>query len=447
MSRSFSRAWPVAIGVLLSACSGPTGPQGAQGEAGPPGPQGADGPPGPPGDAGPPGMAIVGDGGTTSIIPVSCLSPCHGFNGVVTQYQGSIHYMVYLANVDTTTAAEWTAPGSPCGNCHAKDALEQRATGNVQTHGDAGVVNLASGELQYLDPTTSKPNYANYAGTATVAQVYCTTCHAVTNQNDPHKTGIPWTPGSFPLVVSPDAGTVFLEKSPSAGAVTGGNAGFYGPGDTCMWCHRSRVDVTNYITASTKITSTHWGPHEGPQADVFAATGGYHYQGKAYGTSTHQQKLACVDCHMPDVADNSNVPDHSFNPQLRVCATSGCHLPAPTDFNVAGGEATVQGELTDLERALNNQGWLTRAASAPYVPLTDPDGGGGNVGDGEWGSDQTTPGVTLTADQAGALYNYLLIARGGAYGVHNPLYEKELLYDSYVAVTGNPPPTFPSGRP
>jgi hypothetical protein len=57
------------------------------------------------------------------------------------------------------------------------------------------------------------------------------------------------------------------------------------------------------------------------------------------------------------------------------------------------------------------------------------------------------PGVTLTAAQAGAMYDYILVARGGAYGVHNPLYEKQLMYDSYEAVTGNPPPTFISGRP
>jgi Collagen triple helix repeat (20 copies) len=289
-SHPLLEASTIAIGALLAACSGPTGPAGAEGEAGPAGPQGAVGPSGPSGDAGPPGMpGIAGDAGAT-IIPVSCLSPCHGFNGVVSQYQGSIHYMVYLANVDTTTAAEWTTPGSPCGNCHAIDALQQRAAGNVETNGDAGVVNLASGELQYLDPTTNKPNYANYAGTATVAQVYCTTCHAVNNRNDPHVTGVPWTPGSFPLVVSPDAGTVFLEKSPAAGTVTGSNAGFYGPGDTCMWCHRSRVDVTNYIAASNKITSTHWGPHEGPQADIFSAKGGYQYVGQSYGTSTHQSR-------------------------------------------------------------------------------------------------------------------------------------------------------------
>jgi hypothetical protein len=280
-----------------------------------------------------------------------------------------------------------------------------------------------------------------------VAQVYCTTCHAVTPQNDPHVTGMPWTPGSFPLYVSPDAGSLYVEKSPEAGAVVGTNAGFYGPGDTCMWCHRSRVDVTNYIAAvgGTAITSIHWGPHEGPQADVFTAQGGYQYPGQTYGTSTHQVKLTCVDCHMPDVADNQDVPDHTFNPQLSVCAST-CH-PGATSFDVAGGESTVKSEMTDLERALNDEGWLTRSSAAPYVPLTDPDGGSGEVGDGNWADDTPAPGFTLAAGQAGALYNYLLIAKGGAYGVHNPLYEEELLYDSYEAVVGKPPPTFATARP
>jgi hypothetical protein len=29
------------------------------------------------------------------------------------------------------------------------------------------------------------------------------------------------------------------------------------------------------------------------------------------------------------------------------------------------------------------------------------------------------------------LYNYMLVARGGDYGVHNPRYIGQLLYDSY----------------
>jgi hypothetical protein len=391
------------------------------------------------GDAGATGPSADGSLG----IPVSCLSPCHGFGGVVEQYRSSIHYTAYVTNVGTTTAAEWTTPGIPCGNCHAIDALAQRAAGNVGTRGDAGVVNLSGGELQYLDPTTSKPNYANYAGSATIAQVYCATCHAVSNANDPHKTGMPWTRGSFPLVVSPDGGSIVLEKSPNAGAVTGSNAGFYGPGDTCMWCHRSRVDVTNYITSSTKVTSVHWGPHEGPQADIFTAAGGYHYANQNYGTSTHQQKLSCVDCHMPDVADNSGVPDHTFNANLSACGASSCHAPAPTNFDVSGGESAVQGAMIDLERALNDAGYLTRSQSAPFVPLSDPDGGGGQVGDLNFDQDLPAPGSTLTADQAGALYNYILIARGGALGVHNPKYVKQLIFDSYEAMGHMAPPSLP----
>jgi hypothetical protein len=55
------------------------------------------------------------------------------------------------------------------------------------------------------------------------------------------------------------------------------------------------------------------------------------------------------------------------------------------------------------------------------------------------------PGVTgLTADQAGALYNYLILARGSAGGVHNPIYVRQLVYDSVLAVTGSAPATIPT---
>ena len=52
-------------------------------------------------------------------------------------------------------------------------------------------------------------------------------------------------------------------------------------------------------------------------------------------------------------------------------------------------------------------------------------------------------GALLTQDQAGALYNYILVARGGAYGVHNPKYIAQILYDSYNALTGLPLAAFP----
>jgi hypothetical protein len=434
----------VAIVCVLSACAGPDGPAGAvgaTGEAGPPGPPGSMGAVG---DAG--ALASL-DGSITASIPVSCLSPCHGFNGVVAQFQTSVHYTEYLVNVSSATPeTAWTETGEACGNCHAIDGLQQRVTGDVGTIDDAGVVNLASGELQYRDPVTGAQSSASYLGTATVAEVYCTTCHAVTNANDPHKTGIPWTPGSFPLMISEDGGAINIERSPSTAAVTGTQAsgpagGDFGPGSTCMWCHRSRVDVTNLLTATgNPITSVYWGPHEGPQADLFTGKGGYQYAGQTYGEATHEQKLSCVDCHMVPIADNSNVPDHSFNPQLSACL--GCHAGA-TSFDINGFETDVQSAMTQIETFFNGQGLLTRATAAPYTPLTTAE-----LGDGNWAEDLPLPGGTidgglLTQDQAGALYNYLLVARGGAYGVHNPKYIGEILYDSYAALSSLPLSAFP----
>jgi hypothetical protein len=437
--------------VLLApgACAGPDGPAGVAGSNGEAGAQGTAGPMGAMGPAGPAGGSSL-DGSVASI-PVSCLSPCHGFNGVVAQFQTSVHYTEYLVNVASAAPeTAWTTTGAACGNCHAIDGLQQRVTGNVGTTDGGAVVNLASGELQYRDPATGALSTSNYLGTATVAEVYCTTCHAVTDANDPHKTGIPWTPGSFPLQISEDGGAINIERSPSVAGVTGTqasgpNGGNFGPGATCMWCHRSRVDVTNYLTTiGNAITSTRWGPHEGPQADLFTGVGGYQYAGKTYGQATHEQKLSCVDCHMVSVAENSNVADHSFTPQLSACL--GCHAGA-SSFDVSGFETDVQSALTVMETFLNAQGLLTRAsaaaATAPfYPPLT-----GAQLGDGNWSQDNPVPGAslgggTLTEDQAGGIYNYILISRGGAYGVHNPKYIGELLYDSYVAVAGAPLPGF-----
>jgi hypothetical protein len=272
-----------------------------------------------------------------------------------------------------------------------------------------------------------------------VAEVYCTTCHAVTNANDPHKTGIPWTPGSFPLMVDNDGGgSVLIEKSPSATSVTGTSAGNFGPGNGCMWCHQSRVDITSYLVPTgNAITSVHWGPHEGPQADLFTGIGGYQFAGMAYGQATHEQKLSCVDCHMGPVADNSNVPDHSFIPKLSACVS--CHA-GTTTFDINGFQGDVQSALTAIETWFAGQNFLTRAAAAPYTPLLPT-----QLGDGNWAEDEPIPGATiggalLTQDQAGVLYDYILVARGGDFGAHNPKYIGQLLFDSYVALVG---PTIP----
>ncbi len=424
----------LASALLLLGCTGPDGPSGSKGADGTPGPQGATGLAGPMGPSGAPGAVDAGVGGG---MPASCLSPCHGFTGIVEQWKTSAHYIAYVVNIDSAEKQSWIAPGAACGNCHAIDAIEQRLAGNVGTKGGGIVANLAKGELNYNvpDAAVAAATEATYAGEATVAAVHCTTCHAVTDTNDPHKTGQTWTEGSFPLRM-PSGATdqSFIEKSPTSSSAIGMSGGTLGAANTCVACHKSRKDVTNYITATNNVlSSTHWGPHEGPQADIFSGAGGYQFAGKSYNSSTHQVKLTCIDCHMPSVASNGGVGDHSFNPKLVAC--QGCHTGA-TNFDMGGGQSTIKGQMIQLEAALNTAGYLTRSATPTYLPLQPVT----ELGDGNFELDQPRPGgPTLTGDQAGALYNYILIARGGAMGVHNPTYVKQLIFDSYLAVNNNVP--------
>ncbi|HEY8074403.1 MAG TPA: hypothetical protein VIF62_09840 [Labilithrix sp.] len=413
-----------AIAVIHCSADGADGKNGADGVGTP----GAAGPSGAMGALGPQGAPAAGvDGG----LPTGCLSPCHGFSGIVEQWKTSTHYATYITNLGDDEAASWTTPGSPCGNCHANDAVERRMASEVGTTGGT-VTNLLNGELGYKNAGGLLAE-ATYTGSAKVAQVGCTTCHSVDPTTDPHRTGLAYTPGSFPLRAKTGADDdVFIEKSAVVGTISGTAVGKLGPANACVMCHRSRKDVTNYITASNKITSPNWGPHEGPQTDVYSGQGGYQFTGQTYGQSTHQQKLTCVDCHMPDVAANGGAPNHSFYPQLSACLS--CHAGA-TSFDIDGGQGYVKAALKELEGALDDQGLLTRATAAPYPPL------GTARGDGNFDLDKTNPTgtPTLTADQAGALYNFIIVARGGALGVHNPKYAKQLVYDSIVAIKGTTP--------
>jgi hypothetical protein len=444
--KSLHGAWVVALVLGLSACggdgkdgaTGPAGPAGAKGEkgdAGPPGPAGEQGEQGDPGKTGAKGEqgepGPQGEQGDPGEVPAgtlnaSCMKPCHTFSGIVEQWKTSRHYATYVANLGGEEVESWTGAKS-CGNCHAVDAIEQRVAGNV-TPATGGPLALDQGQLNYLSGTTSKE--ISYAGQATVASVGCNTCHEAV-EHDPHLSGDEYVEGegNFPLrVPSGDDDQAVIEKSSGLATVDGTEIGKYTVGNACMWCHKSRKDVTHYITATNNITSTTWGPHNGPQTDVYSGKGGYEFPAKTYKVSSHQNfDNGCVKCHMPPVAENMGIGDHSFYPQLSVC-TSGCHSTA-TDFDVAGGQTDVKIKLQSLRVKLNSLLLLTRDG---VNKLTDDD-----LADEEFAEDEALPKSDVDATTAGALYNYFVMARGSALGVHNPNYTGEILYDSIEAIHGD----------
>jgi hypothetical protein len=462
----------VTLGLALLSCSGDdgkdgsAGPPGAKGEkgatgdTGPQGPKGDTGDTGPQGEKGDPGIGAGGDSGTGTVpvgtLNASCMKPCHTFAGIVEQWKTSRHYSTYIANLGGDEVESWTG-AKTCGNCHASDGPQLRAEGDVTFNtGAAAPIGLSHGQTTYWDPTANKSTEIIYAGQTTVAMVGCGTCHDNSAEHDPHIKGVDYVAGSFPLRYPVGANDyAIVEKSSAVGVSDGSQSAKNGPGNACIWCHKSRKDVTNYILAGTNaITSTTWGPHEGPQSDVFVGAGksAYEYPSKTYGNSTHnssQIPTGCVECHMPKITDNGNIGNHSFYPQTSACVR--CH-GSVENFDVGGGQATVKGMLRSLRTKLNSMLLLTRDG---INPLTSS-----QLSDDDFALDEslpekaanvlppallppnpvdpiTLPRPAVTGPTAGALYNYFLMARGSAFGVHNPKYTKQVVYDSIEIIGGN----------
>jgi hypothetical protein len=414
--------------LVVIACSGDEGQKGETGLVGQPGPQGPGGAPGP-------GAGGDGDGDGGNILSGACTKPCHTFNGVVDQWRFSNHSHPQKNEVG----------GGACGNCHGVDGLQQRVANKFVVTPDSGAPsNVPSGHMNYKN-ADGVASEIGYGGATTIGRIHCTTCHDFNSTNDPHVVG-KYVAGTARIRVPGGVGdTVFIEKSESSSAITGQTVA-YKAANVCVMCHKSRKDVTSYISAANVISSSHWGPHEGPQTDVYSGKGGYHFAGLAYGTSAHAAIAnACVGCHMAPVAENSNVPDHTMKPNVATCKS--CHTAyTGADFDIQGGRTVVRNALKELEVALNDAKLLTRSAAAPYAPLSDDD-----LADGQFNLDLTRPGSngvggnqSLDALTAGALYNYLIIARSKDLGVHNPTYEKQLLWDSIRQLKGVDPTSIAS---
>lgn len=419
----------VSAGFWLGACTGDDGIKGDTGLSG------VAGVPGPQGPAGPQGLA--GDSGTGATTNGACTQPCHTFNGVVDQWRLSNH----------SHPQENEIGSGACGNCHALDGIANRVANQAIVAGDAAPpVDVPKGHLNYATSGGSVAEIS-YAGASTIGRIHCTTCHDFNSSNDPHVTG-KYTAGQAPIrVPGGSTDTVLIEKTGDGGTTPTGQAVAYRAGNLCIFCHKSRKDVTFFITASNTL-STRWGPHNGPQADLYTGKGGYplNLPGEAYGTSTHVTVAdGCVGCHMQPVAENGGVPDHTMKPKVAFCKT--CHATyTGTDFNIDAGRTDVRAGLSELEGLLNSAGLLTRAVTAPFAEL-DADA----LADNQFQLDTPkSPGTPVDAATAGALYNYLLVARGKDLGVHNPRYTKQLLWDSIRVIRakgagGNP--TFITARP
>jgi hypothetical protein len=173
-----------------------------------------------------------------------------------------------------------------------------------------------------------------------------------------------------------------------------------GKGNLCGTCHQPRTAPPVADEAGNfEITSTHWGPHHGPQtATLLGVAGAGDVEGKP---AAHYSMVenTCVACH---VGENDN---HTFEPSVAAC--QACHADA-ADFDINGLQTEVTALTDELGAKLEAIGIIK-------------DGG-------------SNPGV-YTIAQAQAAWNWIYIVKEDkSMGVHNPAYVKALLEWSLEAV-------------
>jgi hypothetical protein len=188
----------------------------------------------------------------------------------------------------------------------------------------------------------------------------------------------------------------------------------YGPGQICAQCHHARYD-NDQVQSQIENGTAHFGPHHGPQMDMFIGSGCYEIAGFTYNRDhSHQTAVteACVKCHMVRMAEIEGEDQqhafHSFDPDPGNCEP--CHSGLP-DFNYHGVQTEIQGKMDQL---------------AVLLGFTDAD-------DFEANFDSQAAGVQVWQREAG--YTLMFLWEDRSLGVHNPTYARSLLNNAIEYAT------------
>ena len=355
-----------------------SGPAGAQGLAGADGAVGADGV----------------DGSAASCI--SCHSNTHR-DPIYAAYELSGH-----ASAETLNYA---GPRASCARCHSNEGYVDYITKGAVN--PAGYYGLSEPELVLVTNDNGTPDdtsddfdepkldeyglpvYSNEP-VPVVSPISCDTCHGTHLSFDFENDGNDFAlRGLDPVYLITDNTMIdFGNKS-----------------NVCISCHQPRrTGPTDDGAGNFRITSSHWGPHHGPQATLYQGIQGAEISGSVpypeVASSTHRQGASCTSCHMGTTDDGSNGL-HTWKPSDNSCTE--CHTTIPT---VSGLEADMAhlGELLETSGALHyDDGW------------------------------HPVPG-TYSITVAEAAWNFLFVYEDMSNGVHNPAYAKALISNSIEAL-------------
>ena len=300
-----------------------------------------------------------------------------------------------------------------CLACHGSDLIESIQAEFAMSAHRAGIVAVAyAGSRAGCAACHSHEGFVQYAefgsvlGDITSPSAWkCSTCHGI------HKT---FEIGDFALRLSDP---VTAEYDASVTMDLKGNS------NLCANCHQTRRGepaLTNPGEETFNISSTHWGPHHGPQANLVAGVGfaeiegpaDYPDAGSSYHLEFNGEDNSCVGCHMGDFSTVADISSggHSWIPNLAACVD--CHETEMEDYNYGGRQSTVEAQLEELRDQLIALGVVDGNDTDGYHPVT---------------------GIHPTL-YARAYYNWVGIEEDRSLGVHNPKYISALLTNTIAAL-------------
>ncbi|OGU58835.1 MAG: hypothetical protein A2X64_09505 [Ignavibacteria bacterium GWF2_33_9] len=334
-----------------------------------------EGPEGPAGATGATGAK--GDKGDTGLSGAEQCGVCHN-NGVVlfekaAQWEQSLHGEgeIYLYG---------NRAGSGCPECHTHQGfLEYVETGAVNG--------------PYNDPAT----------------INCRTCH---------KIHVKYDETDWALTKTNDV-TFYETAGPKATADLGA-------GNLCGQCHQARgtTPVIDFGAASYNITSSRFGGHHSPAANVFANNIAWVPTGSKTPSSSNVHSAvadACVTCHMTQgpAVHGEGVGGHTFKTSSmegeiqNPLACTPCHEEVKTFNDKEGFYDEFKTDMAAVDAKMQELAWRTATG---------------------WKATSSAP-LVLTPNQAAAAYAYQVLLEDKSNGIHNPKYARAIL-DNIMEVLG-----------
>jgi len=297
-------------------------------------------------------VLLVGTSSVLAQVEITDCMECHNDTTVITGKQTGLSEAVH-----GTGESYVRGTSRSCAGCHSGGAFSEMIAAGLRPD-----------QVEAGDPNPTRQD--------------CRTCHQIHTS---------YTTADWALETYRPVTLYAFENATFAG----------GKGNLCANCHQPRRTIDGYVDDAngvTDVTSTHWGPHHGPQSAMLLGIGGG--SDVAGRPSAHAMLVqdTCVTCH---IGENDS---HTFEAVEASCVK--CH---DEDADLDALPAEVAALIAQVGERLVAKGLLDEEGH-PVVG-------------------------TYPSAEAAALWDYIFIAiEDGSLGVHNPAYTKGLLEDALKAL-------------